>query len=51
MSRSDIGIDVPHRPMVSEIKQLGGRNGKRGGDQAVIQGRIWRGMPATIPVL
>ena len=27
------------------LKQLGGRLGKRGGDQAVIDGRTWRGMP------
>ena len=27
------------------LKQLGGRRGKRGGDQAVIGGRSWRGMP------
>ena len=27
------------------LKQLGGRHGKRGGDQAVINGRTWRGMP------
>ena len=26
------------------LKQLGGRHGKRGGDQAVINGRTWRGM-------
>ena len=28
------------------LKQLGGRANKRGGDQAVIQGRRWQGMPA-----
>lgn len=28
------------------LKQLGGRASKRGGDQAVINGRTWRGMPA-----
>ena len=27
------------------LKQLGGRQNKRGGDQAVIEGRTWRGMP------
>ena len=31
------------------LKQLGGRNGKRGGDQALLHGALWREMPATHP--
>ncbi len=27
------------------LKQLGGSRGKRGGDEAVVDGRVWRGMP------
>ena len=31
------------------LKQLGGRGDKRGGDQAVIDGRRWTGMPSAGP--
>ena len=30
------------------LKQLGGRHGKRGGDQAFINGQTWRGMPIPL---
>jgi protein gp37 len=33
------------------LKQLGGRRGKRGGSQAVLDGRLWREFPAAGPSL
>ena len=32
------------------LKQLGGSRGKRGGDEAIVDGQTWRGMPVGVGV-
>jgi protein gp37 len=44
----DIKKQCENKNVAFFLKQLGGRRGKRGGDEAVLQGKTWRQYPITV---